>query len=331
MSISFTGKGARACRLVLMACAALALPLAGVARQPAEQTTGSTSSLGLFVDCRGRATSSPTVILESGAFGTSADWDLVMDDLAKDGRVCAYDRSGLGRSPPGGAGLDVLSRARELASLLDQLRETRPVILVGHSNGALYVEAFAKLWPQRVAGLVYVNGVGSDDLDHPLLMDQLAQERQLSNLAVTVGHMGLSGLVAAKLGDDEGLSGDAAARKRASLTCLPCLEVARDEDVLIAPGLKDVRDLPADVSHIPTVVIVGDPEPADWRLPRTWREAEEAPAKRADHAWVLEAQGASHVSPLARDRAYVDAAVAWLRAPYAASGNVGVTSSPGSP
>ena len=43
----------------------------------------------LFVDCRGERTSSPTVILEAGAFGTSADWDFVLDDLAVGGRVCA--------------------------------------------------------------------------------------------------------------------------------------------------------------------------------------------------------------------------------------------------
>ena len=51
----------------------------------------------LFVDCRGAPTASPTVILEAGAFGTSADWDRVLDDLSAGGRVCAYDRAGVGR------------------------------------------------------------------------------------------------------------------------------------------------------------------------------------------------------------------------------------------
>jgi pimeloyl-ACP methyl ester carboxylesterase len=269
----------------------------------------------LFADCRGAPSAAPTVILEAGAFGTSADWDRVLDDLSGGGRVCAYDRSGLGRSPPAPGGLDVIARAHELEGLLDQLGETRPVILVGHSNGALYIEAFARLWPARVAGLVYVDGVTSDDKDHPLLMHELAQERALSGLAAAAGDVGLSGLVADTL-SEPGLSPEAARRKRAALTCRPCLKVARDEDRLVEAGVVTVAALPGDVRGIATVVITGAEDPPDWREPRDWREAESASALRADHAWILEAQGASHVSPLARDRAYIDAAVAWLRSPY---------------
>jgi pimeloyl-ACP methyl ester carboxylesterase len=268
----------------------------------------------LFVDCRGAPTASPTVILEAGAFGTSADWDRVLDDLAPGGRVCAYDRAGVGQSPPRAVGLGVLDKARELRGLLDQIGENGPIILVGHSNGALYVEAFARLYPERVAGLVYVNGVGTDDLDFAPLMANLAEERRLSKMAVAVARLGMASLVADELSEG-GLSPAAARRKRAALECLRCLEVARDEDRLIGAGLKETAALPDDLRAIPTAVIVGDPSP-DFDLAPIWMKAEIAPAARADHSWILDAPGASHVSPLSRDRAYVDAAVAWLRAPY---------------
>lgn len=269
----------------------------------------------LFVDCRGTPGPAPTVILEAGAFGTSADWDRVLDDLATGGRACAYDRAGLGSSPPSVGRLDVVSRAHELGRLLDQIGETQPVILIGHSNGALYIQAFARLQPQRVAGLVYVNGVGVDDLRYPLLMRELAQERRLSRLAAGLGKAHLAGLVADTL-SEPGLSPEAEERKRASLTCVPCLETARDEDVLIVAGLEAIATLPDDVGQIPTVSIVGSEDPPDWREPHDWAQAEEAPALRANVHWILYAQGASHVSPLARDRAYVDAAVDWLRSSY---------------
>ena len=269
----------------------------------------------LFVDCRGTPSSSPTVILEAGAFGTSADWEFVLGDLAAGGRVCAYDRAGLGRSPGADEPKDVIARARQLADLLDDRGETKPVILVGHSNGAVYAEAFAKQWPQRVAGLVYVNGVSEDDLDDPLLVENLVKERRLSELAARVERMGFAPALAPMLVAQMRLTGDAAKYKFRSLTCRACVKVARDEDRLLIPGLAAVRDLPGDVRHIPTVVIVGDTHPKS-PLARAFRAAEIAPATRADHAWILDAPGATHVSPLSRDRAYVSAAVDWLRAAY---------------
>ena len=270
----------------------------------------------LYVDCRGRSSVSPTVILEAGAFGTSADWDYILDDLSAGGRVCAYDRAGVGRSPdrPGDRG--VLAKAGELNVLLNQLDETGSVILVGHSNGALYVEAFARLFPERVAGLVYVNGVNATAADDPLLLRDLHTERELSNLAALGARLGLAPLVAGKLTDDEHLSPVAAARKREALDCVRCLVVSRDEDRLIVPGLDAVRRLDREaVRHIPTVVISGAPHPTE-RLAAAWRAAEVKPAEAAERSWILDAPGATHVSPLARDRAYIDAAVGWLRSPF---------------
>ena len=140
----------------------------------------------------------------------------------------------------------------------------------------------------------------------------------MSRLAAGLGRAHLAGLVSGAL-SEPGLSPEAQARKRAALTCVPCLETARDEDVLIVAGLSAVAALPDDARQIPTVAIVGSEEPPDWREPHDWAEAEEAPALRAHIHWILYAQGASHVSPLARDRAYVRAAVDWLRSSYRTS------------
>jgi len=265
----------------------------------------------LFVDCRGAAGPAPTVILESGAFGTSADWDLVLDDLAKGGRVCAYDRAGVGASPARAGAEDVTSIAQELAHLLDSLGETRPVILVGHSNGALYVETFAALWPERVAGLVYVNGVTSNDTSDPALLADLNRERRLSNLAAIGGGLGLAPLAAPSVVRAEGLPAEARRRKLWALSRPRRLRVARDEDRAIVPGLYTTSDLGGSPADIPTVAIWGDDPNAS--LAGAWRRAEAIPAQRAQRGWVLEAPGATHVSPLARDRAYVSAAVNWLR------------------
>ena len=269
----------------------------------------------LYVDCRGAPTASPTVMLEAGAFGTSADWDFVLKDLAVGGRVCAYDRAGLGRSSGADEPKDVIARAEQLRDTLDRMGEAAPVILVGHSNGAAYVEAFAKLYTLRVAGLVYVNGVTSDDLDQPDLIDDLRKERRLSELAARAERLGLAPLIAPLLVAQIGLIGEAALYKYRALTCQVCVSVARDEDRLLVAGLEAVRELDSDISHVPLAVVVGDTAPKS-RLAQAFRVAETAPAARADHAWILDAPGATHVSPLSRDRAYIVAAVNWLRSTY---------------
>lgn len=291
----------------LLGVLAVAL-LAGCAEQPPP----STAAAKLFVDCRGRPSASPTVILESGAFGSAADWDLVLDDLAQGGRVCAYDRAGIGRSPPRTGGPGVTAIARELKGLLDQLGERRPVILVGHSNGALYVETFAALWPDRVAGLVYVNGVNSDALDHPDLIDDLTMERRLASLAAFGGNVGLSSQVSDVLTEMSGFSGKGAERKRLDLADRDTLRVARDEDWAVIDGLKVARGLGGSPKAIPTAVVAGSSDP-EAPLARSWKAAEEAPARRAARRLILEVPDSTHTSPLARDRGYVVQAVDWLR------------------
>jgi pimeloyl-ACP methyl ester carboxylesterase len=268
----------------------------------------------LYVDCRGAVTAAPTVILESGAFGAAADWDLVLADLAKGGRVCAYDRGGIGRSPDRPGGRDAAAIAAELQGLLGQLGETRPVILVGHSNGALYVETFAALHPERVAGLVYVNGVTSDDLDYPLLIADLTQERRLAGLAALAGDLGMASAVSGFLTGQIGLPEEAARRKRGSLADPAVLHTARDEDRAMIASLAATRKLGGPPAAIPTVAICGSTDPTA-PLAQAWQAAAAASARRAAAHWIMDAPGATHTSPLARDRSYVVAGVDWLRAP----------------
>jgi pimeloyl-ACP methyl ester carboxylesterase len=290
--------GAALAALILSACARADAP---------------PSTAPIHVDCRGAPSASPTVILEAGLFGTATDFDQVVPELARGGRVCAYDRKGLGRSPPKTGGEDVTAVARELKALLDSLGETRPVILVGHSNGALYVEEFAELWPRRVAGLVYINGVNSDDLDYPLLMEDLRKERTLAQATVAAAHLGLAPLIADWLTGRAGLNGRAALDKRKALGNLYRLRTARDEDLAIIPGLKTVRDHERDLADIPLAVIVGAPD-SDADISKAWRAAALEAVNRARSSWLLDAPGVTHASPLAKDRHYVTAAVDWLRA-----------------
>jgi len=268
-----------------------------------------------YVDCRGIAGAGPTVVLEAGAFGVSSDWSPVMRDLAKTSRVCAYDRFGLGASPNRTDEPTPENIAKGLDRVLDQIGETKPVILVGHSNGALYVETYAALHPERVAGLAYIDGVGVDDLDHPLLIGKLQDEETEARLAAVGGSLGLVRFVASPLIEAMGLTGTAAARKWRALNSRRHLNHSRDEVFEIVPGLRRVREQGLSVPpSIPVVAVVASPNP-DKAVEQTWRLAEFAPAQRSCQGWAMEAARATHLSLLSRDRAYVLAAVRWLQTP----------------
>jgi pimeloyl-ACP methyl ester carboxylesterase len=70
-----------------------------------------------------------------------------------------------------------------------------PVILAGHSNGGLYVEAFARLWPERTAGLVLVDAVGTDVKEHPRALADLEHEARLAAFTPAARAVGLTHLV----------------------------------------------------------------------------------------------------------------------------------------
>jgi hypothetical protein len=48
-------------------------------------------------------------------------------------------------------------------------------------------------------------------------------------------------------------------------------------------------------------------------LAQSWRAVQLRSAASAKAQWILDMPGATHVSPLGRDRAYVAAAVSWIR------------------
>ena len=111
------------------------------------------------IDCRG--TGGPTVVLVSGLWGSSRDWADQVGAWRRGGRVCAYDRPGLGASSPrrGIAQVDAGTHANELRALLRAAEEKGPFILVGHSYGGLISRAFMARYPKAVRGLLLLDAV----------------------------------------------------------------------------------------------------------------------------------------------------------------------------
>lgn len=109
----------------------------------------------LHIHCEGAG--SPTAVLDTGAGDTYEAWEPLMDSLAQETRICAYERAGYGGSDPGPMPRSSRRAAEELHRLLGNAGEEGPFLLVGHSLGALNLQVYAATYPEEVAGLVLLD------------------------------------------------------------------------------------------------------------------------------------------------------------------------------
>ncbi|MGW1379152.1 alpha/beta fold hydrolase [Streptomyces sp. NPDC002446] len=101
--------------------------------------------------------SGPVCVLSGGLGMAWFDWDAVAALLAPYRTVVRFDRPGLGLSAPAPAPPTLAAEADRIARLLDALGHTGPATVVGHSLAGFHAEAFARLHPDRCAGLVLVD------------------------------------------------------------------------------------------------------------------------------------------------------------------------------
>jgi len=100
---------------------------------------------------------SRTFVLEAACGWHAAMYAWIIEVLSLHGNVVAYDRAGLGWSPPSREIPDGEVRARELHELLEALQLPGRLVFVGHSIAGLYLRIFERRYPERVAGLVFLD------------------------------------------------------------------------------------------------------------------------------------------------------------------------------
>ncbi|WP_371518809.1 alpha/beta fold hydrolase [Kitasatospora sp. NBC_01300] len=106
--------------------------------------------------------SGPVCLLTGGLGSSWFDWDLVVPFLTPYRTVVRFDRPGYGLSGPepatGRPAPTAAGEAERIRAVLDGLGLRGPCTVVGHSLAGFHVEAFARLHPDRAAGLVLVDG-----------------------------------------------------------------------------------------------------------------------------------------------------------------------------
>jgi pimeloyl-ACP methyl ester carboxylesterase len=141
-----------------VALAVAAAVLCGAASAAPNETDSFVTVEGhrMFYECSG--VGSPTVVLDAGSPDTHATWRSVQPQIARQTRVCAYDRAGLGRSaPPPRGHRTPRTQVRELRLMLSAAKIPGPYVIVGHSWGGLLARLFAHVYPAQTAGVVLVD------------------------------------------------------------------------------------------------------------------------------------------------------------------------------
>jgi pimeloyl-ACP methyl ester carboxylesterase len=111
----------------------------------------------LFISITGKENARLTVIFESGAGGSSKDWERVRTLLPSDIRTLAYDRAGSGKSDAGPLPRTMAQEVFELHQLLKSAEIKGPVVLVGQSIGGLLVRLYTEKYGKNVVGVILVD------------------------------------------------------------------------------------------------------------------------------------------------------------------------------
>ena len=178
----------RSRRALLLSCLglAVALPIAGLIYETLADARAARDfpPPGTLVDVGGRrlhllciGEGAPTVIFEASGWGSAVSSPLARERLATRTTVCSYDRRGRGWSDSAPGATTVADLARDLGVLQDRATLQWPFVLVASSIGGLTAEMFARQYPERVAGLVFVDAANS------LLVPRIASSAGLISVA----------------------------------------------------------------------------------------------------------------------------------------------------
>jgi len=154
----------------------------------------------LHINCEGPTSGDndlPTVIIEAGAGTPSPTYHWLQKGIAETTKVCVYDRAGLAWSEESNLPRDSDTITAALNTLLDNSNIERPFVFAGHSIAGLYMRRYVDLYPDEVAGMIFLDashpeqndkfGVSKENMDAQAaeMAGQLAVVKWMINLGFT--------------------------------------------------------------------------------------------------------------------------------------------------
>jgi pimeloyl-ACP methyl ester carboxylesterase len=183
------------------------IAIGGAFETVAEATTSNSPSAGgtylvdghrLFLNCVGSG--SPTVVLFNGLGERTPSWAWVQPAVARETRVCTFDRAGQGWSGEAQEQQDGHELAADLHRLLSAAHVPGPYVLAGHSVGGTYALVYAMDFPKETAGVALIDSASPHQFDLPAYPGFYSMWRRVSALLPSLARAGIARLTSGRLG-----------------------------------------------------------------------------------------------------------------------------------
>jgi pimeloyl-ACP methyl ester carboxylesterase len=282
--------------VLLAACGLTYESIADVSARRAHPPRGDLVDVGgyrLHLVASGQPQGLPTLVLEHGGGGLSAQWGWIEPELARHTQVVVYDRPGLGWSDPPPPGTDALLLAADLRAALRAQGIDGPYVVAGHSLGGMLARVFAHAHTDEVVGLALIDP--RDIEEHELLPFGL--HPAALGLVQALGRLGVLRLTGAAARDAEGLPPEHAAEAAAlaashrHMRGLASEGILADSAAAVLRGEEQLGDMP--------LLVLGATEP-DGAFNAEQRQVLDAQhqrlAQRSAHGIYQTVPGAGHVT-----------------------------------
>lgn len=105
----------------------------------------------------------PNIIFINGFRMPLSGWERLFPGIDQLGRILIYNRPGIGKSSKAVVPQSGKMIIDSLAEILQRLNLSPPYILVAHSIGGLYANLMARLNPEQIAAVVFVDAAHPDE------------------------------------------------------------------------------------------------------------------------------------------------------------------------
>lgn len=103
------------------------------------------------------------IVVESSLNSCIGEWWHLAERLSQKYTILLYERAGYGLSTKSELERTPKNIANELHKLLSLIEHEEKMIFIGHSQGGLYVQQYARLFPETVKGLILVDPLSAND------------------------------------------------------------------------------------------------------------------------------------------------------------------------